>query len=424
MQRSAAPRPILFDLTHLVSRLPRRPSSGIDRIDLAYAGHFVSGSTAAALHYGLKRPHLIPNAEARNFVALSASLWSGERCEAFRTLRDALAATPGKAPTTPRANHKPAHRIKLSLRQLHGRLLHDRTLRIPDRAICLNVAQHLFEYAFFFDWLDRRDDLCAVFMLHDLLPIDFPEYFSAANLAVFRRRLATAIRHADVFLVSTEAVKARLERELRQEGARPRPIHVQPFASPLEDETPFASASAPSGYPYFVTLGTIEPRKNHLLLLHVWRRLVAQNRQAPRLVIVGARGWENEQVADILDRGLSLKAHVVEISRLPSADLAELRAGARALLAPSFGEGYGLPVVEALALGTPVVASDIPVFREVAQGRATFLSPIDGLAWMKEILRLAEDDDYHAQRRAEARRFVAPTWGAYFDRISDFLASL
>ena len=83
-----------------------------------------------------------------------------------------------------------------------------------------------------------------------------------------------------------------------------------------------------------------------------------------------------------------------------------------------------LSKLEALALGTPVVASDIPVFREVAQGRATFLSPIDGLAWMKEILRLAEDDDYHAQRRAEARRFVAPTWGAYFDRISDFLASL
>ena len=156
----------------------------------------------------------------------------------------------------------------------------------------------------------------------------------------------------------------------------------------------------------------------------MWRRLVAENRNAPRLVIVGARGWENEQVADILDRGEALKAHVVELSRLPSADLVELLAGARALLAPSFGEGYGLPVVEALGLGTPVVASDIPVFREVSQGRARFLSPIDGLAWLAEIRQLSEDDAYLDARRAEARAFSAPTWSGYFAGLMDFLASL
>ncbi len=261
-------------------------------------------------------------------------------------------------------------------------------------------------------------------MVHDLLPIDYPEYFSASNLNIFRRRLATALRHADVFLVSTEAVKARLEKELRDRGAPPRPIHVQPFPSPLEGEGLGSSESGRRGHPYFVTLGTIESRKNHLLLLHVWRRLVAENPNAPRLVIVGARGWENEQVADILDRGEALKAHVVELSRLPSADLVELLAGARALLAPSFGEGYGLPVVEALGLGTPVVASDIPVFREVSQGRARFLSPIDGLAWLAEIRQLSEDDAYLDARRAEARAFSAPTWSGYFAGLMDFLASL
>ena len=150
------------------------------------------------------------------------------------------------------------------------------------------------------------------------------------------------MRHADVFLVSTEAVKACLERELGNQGARARPIHVQPFPSPLEGES-VRPAEPWRGHPYFVMLGTIEPRKNHLLLLHVWRRLVAETPNAPRLVIVGARGWENEQVADVLDRAESLKAHVVEMSRLRSADLVALLSGARALLAPSFGEGYGLP---------------------------------------------------------------------------------
>ena len=95
-------------------------------------------------------------------------------------------------------------------------------------------------------------------------------------------------------------------------------------------------------------------------------RLVLQDPKAPRLVIVGARGWENEQVADILDRSVALKAHVVEISRLASADLVDLLRGARALLVPSFGEGYGLPVVEALRSAR---RSSRPTFQSFGKSR-------------------------------------------------------
>ncbi len=148
-------RPILFDLTHLVSRLPRRPSSGIDRIDLAYAQHFASGPMTAALHYGLRRPHLIPNDEAKRLVALSASLWRAERSVAFASFLDALATPPGRTVLRPQTRTRPSRQALLSWRQLRGRLTHDRSLSIPDRAIYLNVAQHVFEHAFFFDWLDR-----------------------------------------------------------------------------------------------------------------------------------------------------------------------------------------------------------------------------------------------------------------------------
>ena len=111
--------------------------------------------------------------------------------------------------------------------------------------------------------------------------------------------------------------------------------------------------------PYFVVLGTIEPRKNHLLLLNIWRRLAEQQRSPPKLVIIGTRGWENEQVLDVLDRSVLVRPHVVEGSGMGDRGLMRLLANARALLMPSFAEGYGLPVVEALSLGTPVVASDI-----------------------------------------------------------------
>jgi glycosyltransferase involved in cell wall biosynthesis len=427
-----AQRQVIFDLTHLVSRLPELASTGIDRIDSAYAAHFAGpGGMAAGLHYGLWRPHLFSVEQAREFVALSRSLWSPEADDplgsAFATVQNWLAAPPDpdlKRPDVhlfwPRAS-----RAKRRLHRYRGRILNNTSLRVPDHAIYLNVAQHLFEHPIFFEWLKRRDDLRKVFMIHDLLSVDYPEFFSPANLGIFRRRLATAFLHADAFVVSTRGVKRRLEQELCRQGSRPRPIHVQPFPSPLEGKRRASDAERlHRGHPYFVMLGTVEPRKNHLLLLHAWRNLVVQDPRAPRLVLVGGRGWEYEQVADILDRSSALRNHILEIRGLPSSDLIELMRGAQALLTPSFDEGYGLPLVEALSIGTPVVASDIPVFREVTQGRATFISQLNGEAWSLAVKRLADDKDYVAAKRAEARLFEPPTWPGYFEEVTSFLASL
>jgi glycosyltransferase involved in cell wall biosynthesis len=427
-----ARRPLVFDLTHLVSRLPALACTGIDRIDLAYAMHFVGeAGMAAGLHYGLLRPHLYSVNQAREVVRLSGALWTSEATgahgQAFAAMLDWLASPPR------RLLQKPSRRPIVSnpsraTRRLHlykGRILNNNTVKIPEGAIYLNVAQHLFEFPVFFRWLKHRRDLRTIFMIHDLLSLDYPEYFSKANLSIFRKRIATAFLHANAFIVSTQTVKTRLEQQLRLLGAAPRPIHVQPFPSPLEGKgcAPFAEFLKP-GHPYFVMLGTIEPRKNHLLILHVWRELVARNPAAPRLVIVGARGWENEQVADVLDRSVALSAHILEISGLPSADLVELLRGALALLAPSFDEGYGLPPVEALSLGTPVVVSDIPVLREVTQQRATFLSPLNGVAWREVISRLTNDPAYAEAKRLEAAKFDPPTWTAYFRELDGFLAAL
>ena len=427
---ASARRPIVYDLTHLVSRLTTAASSGIDRVDLAYGAHFAGEDRiVAGAHYGLTGPHLLSPRGSRAIVAAAAAVWREEAGEAdFSALADWLAAPPG-APFAPRratTRGQPAlARAARRLAQVRFRIAHDRRLAIPPGAIYLNAAQHAFEFPQFFRWLDRRPDLRKVFLIHDLLPLDYPEYFRASNLAVFRRRLATALRHADAFIASTQGVRARLREELARQGAPDRPVHVQPFASPLEGALGAAAPAGESGgHPYFVMIGTMEPRKNHLLVLHIWRELAAAGANAPRLVLIGARGWENEQVADILDRSVALRAHVAELSGLPSARLARLLQGACGLLAPSYDEGYGLPVVEALALGAPAIASDIPVFREVTQGRARLLSPLAGPAWRAEIERLSGDAPYRRSRRDEARRFAAPTWREYFAGVEGFLKGL
>jgi len=129
-------------------------------------------------------------------------------------------------------------------------------------------------------------------------------------------------------------------------------------------------------------------------------------------------------VLDMLDRCETLAPYVLEVQKLSSLELAQLIAGARALLAPSFDEGYGLPIVEALSLGTPVVASDCEAIREIAQGCARLLSPLDGKGWAAEIERLATDAAYFASARANAADFSPPTWCDYFKSLDAFIGSV
>jgi glycosyltransferase involved in cell wall biosynthesis len=95
------------------------------------------------------------------------------------------------------------------------------------------------------------------------------------------------------------------------------------------------------------------------------------------------------------------------------------------LLIPSFNEGYGLPVVEALTLGTPVIASDIPVFREITQDCATLLSPLNGQDWRDTILAFSKPQSSALNAaRAKAAQFGAPNWDDYFQGVENFLDSL
>ena len=418
-------RPVVYDLSHLIARLRAQTGTGIDRIDLAFASHFLSGpSQSEGVRYGLGPPRIVGDGWSQRFIRAAQKVWiddEGGRAEALWSWLGAPAEVVGKARVAPRSRVS-ARAWNRRLLSWSGALAGSLRREVPPGAVYVNVGYHRFEHPRFFSWLDQRPDVAGVFMIHDLLPLDYPEYFAPGETEKFRTRIGTALRYGRAFLVSTEAVRRRLEREIAERGLAPRPIWARAFPSPLADfPTP---APHLTRHPYFVVVGTLEPRKNHLLLLHLWRELAKSGSTPPRLVIVGKRGWENEQVLDLLDRSEALAPHILEMSDLSSRDLAALISGARALLAPSFDEGYGLPIVEALALGTPVVASESEAAREVSQGHATLLSPIDGAAWRREIERLASDDAYLAAQRARASGFVAPNWRDYFASLDSFLANL
>ncbi len=258
---------------------------------------------------------------------------------------------------------------------------------------------------------NRRSVISNLPLLFQLLP----------RRARGRGRRAVYIQVSPHHLAKT----GKIRRILAQENAQ--------FACLVHDLIPmeFPEYARPTpwtgdGRPYFVCLGTIEPRKNHLLLLHVWRHLAETlpADRVPKLVIIGRRGWENEQVVDLLERCPALKGHVEEWSGCPDRQLSAVLRGAKGLLMPSFAEGYGMPVAEALAVGTPALCSDIAALREVGGPVADYLDPLDGPAWTRAIVDFAEDGP---MRQAQLRRIPGwhnPTWDEHLDTVVAALARL
>ena len=297
---------------------------------------------------------------------------------------------------------------------------------LADGGVYLNVSQFPLELDGFFRWADRRPGIDNVFFLHDILPLETPEYFKPAEYPRHLRRLRTVARRGRAAIVSTSVVREGLQRRLAELGRRDMPILVAPPPADPSFRVRPPTETLVGRRPYFVVCGTIEPRKNHSLLLHIWRDVVARlGRLAPKLVVIGVRGWENEHVIDLLERCPSLRGHVIEASGLPTPSVKRLLLGARALLMPSFAEGYGLPVVEALAAGVPVIASDIPVFHEIGAGRLLTIDPTDGPKWREAICAFSRGKS--PQRRELIVRnanYVAPEWPSFFAAIEEFIFDL
>ena len=146
---------------------------------------------------------------------------------------------------------------------------------------------------------------------------------------------------------------------------------------------------------------------------------------APRLVIIGQRGWECENVVDLLERSELLHGFVFEFSRCNDADLATYLHHAQALLFPSFVEGYGMPLIEALAAGLPVIASDLKVFREFAADIPEYVDPLDPQRWLGLIREYASVTSLQRAAQIERMRtFQLPTWERHFELLESLLSRL
>jgi glycosyltransferase involved in cell wall biosynthesis len=199
--------------------------------------------------------------------------------------------------------------------------------------------------------------------------------------------VTSTVRHADGLIVTTDHARSTVADALARMG-RP---SIRTFARnlPLPEAFRETGKLHPDlqGVQYFVVCGSIEPRKNLALLHTVWKRLAARKGEAtPHLVMVGSPGWNSGGLLDQLEACSTTRRRIHPVAGLSSPALKDLLAGAVGLLMPSWSEGFGLPVLEANALGVPTIASDIPSHREVADSQTILLNPADPDAWEKVIV--------------------------------------
>lgn len=261
--------------------------------------------------------------------------------------------------------------------------------------------------------------LRAVFLVHDLIPITHPQFCRPGEAEKHRQRMANVLDCAAGVIGNSRATIDTLA-DFAAETGRQLPANVVAWISGNPVPEPRQARSMAT--PHFVTVGTIEGRKNHLLLLQLWQRLVrAMGENAPTLLIIGQRGWEAEPAIRMLDQLGDLSGHVRELSTCSDQEMAEWIAGARALLMPSFVEGFGLPVIEALQLGTPVIATDLPVFREISGDIPVFLDPNDAAAWEHAILSFIGSG---RSTKVQPEPFRPPDWSGHFHTVEGFLRRL
>ncbi len=408
---------VFLDVSRLLLCVLRPSPAGIDRVELAYARRWLGSPPACTFvaQNAWGGMAALPHRHVEALVRLIEDFWQ-DGPEATRALSAARRLVLG---------------LHAGMAIGSGRLALNRGIAATRRGIYLLVSHLSLENPGRIAGL-RRQGLAFVPMVHDLIPSTHPEYARPQQVGRHRRRISTTAALADGVIVNSAATAEALLGHLPPGGENLRSQPMPPIVvarlglgDGLARTPAWPQPDLPSGErPYFVILGTIEPRKNHLLLLNLWREMTARlGTAAPRLLVIGRRGWENENILDMLDRCTGLNGTVEETGPLPDAQVTRLLAGARALLFPSFAEGYGLPLAEALALGTPAICSDLPALREVGAAVPEFLDPLDGPAWRDAVLHYAQPGAPRREAQlSRLRHWQPPSWAAHFAEVDALLA--
>lgn len=336
------------------------------------------------------------------------------------------ALTPGAPPPDPLAARKPAMGVKGAVKAAlrPGVRL---AFRMAPRILPLQQMAWKRQYKGMLaplkgrvyhetNFLLRPFDGPRVVTVHDLSVLRFPEFHPAQRVRDYERNFQRSLDQADRIVTDSHVVARELRDMLGIAPERIAAVHLglpPGFRMlPAEQRTPVLTRHGLSDGGYLLAVGTMEPRKNQRGLIAAYERLPADLQQRFPLVMAGAKGWREHHFADRLQK-LEARGALKVLGYVPDADLPALYGGARGFAFPSLYEGFGFPVIEAAACGTPVLTSSGTSMEELAGPGTLLADPNDEDALAEGLRRLLTDDALQTDARAHAAAVAARfTWAA------------
>ena len=381
------PITVFYDVTRLVSRRNQPFATGIDRVDLEYFKQHINKNSitvkcVALVDNKIKR---LDEAIIKNYVDQLSQVWSGIRKSIDASLYQQLS-------TKNYINSSRLNRFKLKwlgslsfdARQFQSDKTQEEYYFNASHIGVLSLKPHLCNR--FFQCLHAS----VVAYVHDIIPLTHSQYSTKAAQKKLKNYLDNAINHRHTFIFNSEFTNNSFHEYFGLQDKNTRTFVQYPILNnPTQGEIR-QSITELSELNYFLTVGTIEPRKNHYFLLKIWESVISKNKLPPKLVIIGKRGWNNDKTFKLLDKLKAKSDSIIEINDASDAEVRFLTSRCQAVLLPSFIEGFNIPLAESIHLNAKVMASNIDVHKEIVDrldlNSEALLLPLDQALWEKAVL--------------------------------------
>ncbi|NNF02193.1 MAG: glycosyltransferase family 4 protein [Bacteroidia bacterium] len=273
----------------------------------------------------------------------------------------------------------------------------------------------VIEPAHFGPW-NLKPSIKRVTIIHDLTPILFPQFHRRTSSLLQRIFLPAILKRTDLIIANSENTKSDICKVYPNVCDKVVRIYpgVQSIFRPVE--APDVLKNYGISKPYFLFVGTIEPRKNISTLLKAYQIYREQNEGSVKLVLVGGKGWKSKKIYSEI-RNHHFSKDIIEPGYVKMADLPALYSGAMGFIYPSLYEGFGFPVLEALSCGTPVLVAQNSSLIEVGGDIATFFHEKDYIT-LSEQMRRKLSINYNKKRSLECEMYVKGfSWHDYAEKL-------